>query len=361
MTTIKTSHAASTTNGKHMRSHSLKSLPEVQAVVITDKKKQSTYATGDTQNVLTTAKITSTWKQACDRTRDRTKQLLRRTMSWKSNTNSIPQPEVQITEDEECVNSALEVYIRATWVKRCSGKTNEKKTDYLVELSSIQEEKFIHFFKYYLDGDCDGFVFEHDFHQLFEKLRRFADWSPQCHEYIISKQVLEELVRVFFPCKEGQNVAFISLSMDDWLKTWQHYLNGCSTISNLPLWLKYLMNILFKSLDSGNGVIKRENLQRFYCTFLDSNCEESKEPMIDNVYKFLTSNGDFLLDYEVWSLCFANWLLGTKPNGSGQWLFGRCGLTSDFFPIDYSAMNSTKEMRDTYSLKRRSHRYSVIV
>ncbi|XP_050433698.1 uncharacterized protein LOC126841331 [Adelges cooleyi] len=346
-------------NGKHVRSHSLRSLPEV-ATVVTDKPKtQSTCASSDPQNVHGAVKFTSTWKQACDRTKDRTKQLLRRTMSWK-NAAAVPQADEQKSECEY-TSPTLEVHVFATWVKRCADRGQSKTVDPVFELSPIQEDKLLHFFKYYLDGDCDGFVFEHDFHQFVEKLRRFADWSPSSDEYIILKQVLEELVRVFFPCEEGQNVAFVSLSTEDWLKTWQSTLNRCTGTSTLPLWLKYLQNILFKSLDSGNGIIEKDNLRRFFCTFLESNCEEAKETVIDTLYKSLTSNGDFPLDHDCWGLCFANWLLGTKPNGSGQWLFGKCGPTAEFFPIDYSAMNSTVETRDTYSPKRRSDRHSIIV
>lgn len=90
----------------------------------------------------------------------------------------------------------------------------------------------------------------------------------------------------------------------------------------MPLWLKYFQNILFKSLDSGNFTIlpspmtqkfknikkkiisvlvhlplyctgkeevEKSNLQRFYCTFLGSNCEESKQVVIDVMYNSLTS------------------------------------------------------------------------
>lgn len=39
----------------------------------------------------------------------------------------------------------------------------------------------------------------------------------------------------------------------------------------------------------GKGEIEKANLQRFYCTFLDSNCEEAKQVVIDMVYDSLTS------------------------------------------------------------------------
>lgn len=38
-----------------------------------------------------------------------------------------------------------------------------------------------------------------------QKLRRFADWSPDSDEYIILKQILGELVQVFIPCENGQS------------------------------------------------------------------------------------------------------------------------------------------------------------
>jgi hypothetical protein len=51
--------------------------------------------------------------KACDRTRDRTKQLLRRTMSWKSNT-IIMQPEEPKFDD---TSSTLEIHV---WGMLCN-------------------------------------------------------------------------------------------------------------------------------------------------------------------------------------------------------------------------------------------------
>ncbi|VVC39792.1 EF-hand domain pair [Cinara cedri] len=349
-------------NGKHVRSHSLKSFPLVAAAVIDGTvKKPDDHGggDGDSHATISAAKLTSTWKQACDRTRDRTRQLLRRTMSWKSNTIVMQQPAEESKPDD--ISSTWEIHVWASWMKRYASEDESKTLDMPFKLSTLQEEKFLNFFKYYLDGDCDGFVFEHDFHQFAEKLRRFADWSPSSDEYIILKQVLRELIQVFIPCESGQNVAFVSLSTDDWLKIWCQTLSSCAVAPDMPLWLKYFQNILFKSLDSGKGEIEKANLQRFYSTFLDANCEEAKQVVIDVVYNSLTSNGDFRLDRETWGQCFANWLLGTKPNGCGQWLFGKCGPIPEFFPIDYSAMNSTADTRDIYSHKRRSDRHSIVV
>lgn len=53
-------------------------------------------------------------------------------------------------------------------MKRYASEDESKNTDIPFELSRLQEEKLLIFFKHYLDGDCDGFVFEHDFHQFSE-------------------------------------------------------------------------------------------------------------------------------------------------------------------------------------------------
>jgi len=122
-------------------------------------------------------------------------------------------------------------------------------------------------------------------------------------------------------------VAFTSLSTDDWLKIWCQTLSRCTVASDMPLWLKYFQNILYKSLDSGyyghfnmrnllkiiitiplfitqlhilypliefymctgKGEIEKANLQRFYCTFLGSHCEEAKQVVVDAIYDSLTS------------------------------------------------------------------------
>lgn len=53
-------------------------------------------------------------------------------------------------------------------MKRRTSEDESKKNIAPFKLSPLQEEKLIIFFKHYLDGDCDGFVFEHDFHQFAE-------------------------------------------------------------------------------------------------------------------------------------------------------------------------------------------------
>lgn len=53
-------------------------------------------------------------------------------------------------------------------MKRYGSEDDPKPPNTPFKLAPLQEEKLLHFFKYYLDGDCDGFVFEHDFHQLAE-------------------------------------------------------------------------------------------------------------------------------------------------------------------------------------------------
>lgn len=56
----------------------------------------------------------------------------------------------------------------ASWMKRYASEDESKTSEIPFKLSPLQEEKLLNFFKYYLDGDCDGFVFEHDFHQFAE-------------------------------------------------------------------------------------------------------------------------------------------------------------------------------------------------
>lgn len=56
-------------------------------------------------------------------------------------------------------------------MKRYASEDESKTLDSPFKLSPLQEEKFLVFFKNYLDGDCDGFVFEHDFHQFVEVIK----------------------------------------------------------------------------------------------------------------------------------------------------------------------------------------------
>lgn len=59
-------------------------------------------------------------------------------------------------------------FVLASWMKRYASEEESKTLEVPFKLSPLQEEKLLNFFKYYLDGDCDGFVFEHDFHQFAE-------------------------------------------------------------------------------------------------------------------------------------------------------------------------------------------------
>ena len=86
----------------------------------------------------------------------------------------------------------------------------------------------------------------------------------------------------------------------------------------------------------------------------------------DKAFTAMTSNGDVKLNFHIYKLSFLNFLLGKQPNGPGQYIFGAVPPTSGktIFTVDYSALNTTEEERETFSqqkLETKGSRKSIIV
>jgi len=80
----------------------------------------------------------------------------------------------------------------------------------------------------------------------------------------------------------------------------------------------------------------------------------------------MTSNGDVKLTFHIYKLSFLNFLLGRQPNGPGQFIFGSVPSTSGraIFTVDYSALNTRDEERETFSqlkLEHKGSRKSIVV
>lgn len=153
---------------------------------------------------------------------------------------------------------------------------------------------------------------------------------------------------------------------------------------------------------SGSGTISREELRAFYTMFLgidfrivNETLESIHKAMTDvsksltyfilnyvfcpevvKVFKlkcylfffstFFIQGGRHKITYDLFKLCFANFLLGKYPNGPGQYLFGICSpqTLECSFPIDYSALNTDPSDLEPYNPdtdKNQSNRRSVIV
>ena len=111
---------------------------------------------------------------------------------------------------------------------------------------------------------------------------------------------------------------------------------------------------------SCSGVISKKELKLFYTAFLDAGKldERAVAELTDKSYKAMTSNGEVQLTFHMYKLSFLNFLLGKQPNGPGQFMFGIMETEEDvpsLFPIDYTALQLSKEEVEEQKRKREEH------
>ncbi|KAK9889025.1 hypothetical protein WA026_004311 [Henosepilachna vigintioctopunctata] len=115
-------------------------------------------------------KIIANWKHACDKTKDKTKDLLKR---WRTlpeiETEPLKVSQNHIDKEKPSSDSGWSVHIWTTWVDRFSIDSQElaeKKISH--PLTPMQSNKFSHFFTFLLDHDHDDLISEQDFETLIE-------------------------------------------------------------------------------------------------------------------------------------------------------------------------------------------------
>ncbi|KAG8320340.1 uncharacterized protein LOC124352855 [Homalodisca vitripennis] len=328
-------------------------------------------------------KFISTWRQACDRTKDRTKELLKRwrtlpegnveMMVAAATGNSSDSPASRATPTDNPHNWSVHVW--ASYIKRYPSEdenlmlTGDETAAVTNNLSSTQKEKLGHFFSHLLDNDHDDLISEQDFENFSERLRRFADWSTNSPEFHVMVQVQHGFVTTFMSStssvgdEEPTKVALWKqyIGLEEWFHCWSKLCSTTHSLSDFPVWLQYLPKLFFQAINkSGSGTISRDELSSFYSSMLGFTTQRVGE-ILDEAYKALTSNGDHPVSYAVYRLAFTNFLLGRHPNGPGQYLFGCVATRVCCFPIDYSALNCQPEDREHYTPEKRSNRVSVIV
>ncbi|KAI5747036.1 hypothetical protein M8J77_010400 [Diaphorina citri] len=330
-------------------------------------------ATGvDSTSPKTPKRIISTWKTVCDKSKDRTRELIKK---WKTGeADSRDQGSDGTRKEEETdggggggvrSEKTWSVHVWATWVKRCESEDEMPERNQM-SLSNVQQEKLKYFFSQLLDGDHDELISCNDFHNLAERIRRFAEWSENCGEYFVVEQIRCGFLDTFISSKKEEDnlnldIEKIYIDQDHWLKKWNELIKGAASLNSFPLWVQYFPRILFQAINkSGSGLISKEELRQFlfFIVGLDSKCVDQD---VDRIYLVLTANGDTGLDFHVFQLSFINFLLGRHPNGPGQYLFGPCANFPDTFPVDYSALNADLTSIEHYSPSRQSNRSSVIV
>lgn len=326
-------------------------------------------------------KYFTNWRQACDKTKDKTKELLKR---WRtlpeSESGEAPMQAAGNSEEEK--HHGWSVHVWTTWVNRCSGDLeclDLEDEQPLHQLSTVQADKMTLFFTELLDHDRDDVISDDDFNQFFEKLAHFADWSSNSSEFHILLEVKREFIEHFvnpLPTKwaelpyyrrvcgpEGDGIKILRTSLESWLARWALHLSEMKRFSDLPLYLQYFCKILFHVIDrTSSGAITKPALGAFYRSVIGLNGTRVDE-IIDTAYDRMTSNGYLILDYGTFVHCFTNWLMGKNPNGPGQWVLvpPKDSLPQPPFPVDYSALNTEPEKLEPYAPDKKTNRHSVIV
>ncbi|CAK9794669.1 hypothetical protein ANTQUA_LOCUS35 [Anthophora quadrimaculata] len=317
-------------------------------------------------------KFIANWRQACDRTRDRTKDLLKR---WRTVSNTVDEIVNVPVSDKELDHPGWSVHVWTTWVSRYPSDENliavtgrSGKEGKLKDLAAIQLDKFTHFFVYLLDHDKDGFIGRKDFRMFSERLRRFADWSWNGPEYLRLMEVEQGLADLILEEKTEESEREKKISLEEWLCWWARIVSpvGGATYNDIPFWLKILPQIFFLAINgSATGVISKKELESFYGSVVGLDPERISK-CLDVAYNSLTSNGDYPLGWPQYQLVFANFLFGRGPFGPGEHFLGMtdsCLIRGNNvpFPIDYSAMNTPKDKLEVYRPHCRSSRRSIAV
>ncbi|KAF3427518.1 hypothetical protein E2986_09550 [Frieseomelitta varia] len=314
-------------------------------------------------------KFIANWRQACDRTRDRTKDLLKR---WRTVSANVDEIVSDPASNKQLEHPGWSVHVWTTWVSRYPSNENliaieeAKKGGKLKDLAPIQRDKFSHFFTYLLDHDRDGFINRKDFRMFSERLRRFADWSWNGPEYLRLIEAEQGLADLIFLQKKQEGDREKSISLEEWLCWWARVVApaGGASYNDIPFWLKILPRILFLAINSAvNGVISKNELGSFYGSVVGLDSDRISK-CLDVAYNSLTSNGDHRLGWPQYQLVFANFLFGRGPFGPGEHFLGipdACLIRGNnvSFPIDYSAMNTPKDKLEVYRPHCRSARRSV--
>lgn len=333
-------------------------------------------------SVRISKKILSNWRQACDKTRDRTRELIKKWRTLPETGSDAEAKDADADSKSEERPYSWSVHVWATWVQRgsCDEEESNHEPDHRVGrhfLSDFQKAKFTHFFRHVLDMNHDNVISAEDFDALNERIRHYADWTPDSVEFNILKEVHSGFLECFLTrlpgggsrrsSEEGASSdcsARSYVNLEEWLDSWGHLVQKSRCLEDFPLWLQYFPRIFFRIANrNGSGVVSKEELGLFYTSFMGFDPTVVKDGL-DEVYNGMTSNGDTKLTYHVYKLCFANFLLGRAPHGPGQFIFGVClphTLTCSF-PIDYSALNAAPEDLEKYDPdNKQSNRRSVIV
>ncbi|KAK8400253.1 hypothetical protein O3P69_003155 [Scylla paramamosain] len=312
-------------------------------------------------------KIVKTWRVMGDRTRSKTKDILKR---WQTmNNGQTSEDSLGGMDDFSDISGSTDseraghrskkgtwsVHVWTTWVRRPFEDDDDlQPTEGKIYLSDFQVEKFTYYFTDVFDHNKDRVITIEDIHALNERMRHYAGWSEDNEYYLTMKEIHAD----FFECLL-EHVGKIEpeygfefdvdripdrVQMYQWLNMWGNLVHGARAMVDFPIWLQILPKILFKVINRrDDGIVSYEELRSFYAMFIKLP-EDQVENITEEAYRALTSSGDFPLTERVYLMAFANFLLGKTPHGPGKYIFG--GFKDSEvgqFQIDYSCLLDPKE------------------
>jgi len=215
------------------------------------------------------------------------------------------------------------------------------------KLSPFQIDKLTFFFRAFFDMDQNGVLDASDFKLLNERLRKIAGWESTASE----AHAMEDNNSVFLEClldqvkaeqglyREGlenrsweealrpSKTLVDNVTLNQWLNMWAKLCNSATGMSDFPIWVQLIPQVMFAAQCNKKGIITKDCLRHFYENFAGVK-NDNLDSLVDGGYDTMTASGDYELDLDNYCLLFANFLLGKTIYGPGKFIFG-CFDNSD--------------------------------
>jgi len=215
------------------------------------------------------------------------------------------------------------------------------------KLSPFQIDKLTFFFRAFFDMDQNEVLDASDFKLLNERLRKIAGWEENAPE----ARAMEDNNSVFLEClldqvkaEQGQyregledrtweealrpsKTVIDNVTLNQWLNMWAKLCSSASGMSDFPIWVQLIPQVMFSAQCNKKGIITKECLRHFYENFSGVK-SDNLDALVEGGYDTMTASGDYELDLDNYCLLFANFLLGKTIYGPGKFIFG-CFDNSD--------------------------------
>ncbi|XP_026676130.1 uncharacterized protein LOC113465646 [Diaphorina citri] len=188
-------------------------------------------ATGvDSTSPKTPKRIISTWKTVCDKSKDRTRELIKKWKTGEADSRDQGSDGTRKEEETDGGGGGGGVRSEKTWSVHVWGE---------YEPASVAE--WLRTLTLNLGCMCG-------------RIRRFAEWSENCGEYFVVEQIRCGFLDTFISSKKEEDnlnlvLEKIYIDQDHWLKKWNELIKGAASLNSFPLWVQYFPRILFQAIN----------------------------------------------------------------------------------------------------------------